>query len=186
MLYLIFLAGIGWLKWNEIQLYEQYQKLALGSVTFMSEDLSMKAAYLLWMAGCVLEVFYLKRPYYPGLGGFMLLVWFFAFFIRIRVMDTLKQAANAIQDNGHVPLNQGPYRFIRYPHHVCLILEIFCVPLLHSAWITAFLGTVIMGRLIWKNVVELEESGISAHAENPSSESLPRFIPRIRKFSMFS
>jgi methyltransferase len=31
----------------------------------------------------------------------------------------------------------GPYRYIRHPNYVAVVLEMACTPLIHGAWITA-------------------------------------------------
>lgn len=34
-------------------------------------------------------------------------------------------------------MTTGPYRWIRHPNYLCVILEIAALPLLHSAWLSA-------------------------------------------------
>ncbi len=42
----------------------------------------------------------------------------------------------------------GPYRFFTHPNYVAVAVEGFALPLVHSAWITAAVFTVLNGVLL--------------------------------------
>jgi methyltransferase len=39
-------------------------------------------------------------------------------------------------------VTEGPYRWLRHPNYVAVVLEGAALPLVHTAWITAVLGSV--------------------------------------------
>jgi len=42
----------------------------------------------------------------------------------------------------------GPYRVLRHPNYVAVVLEGLALPLVHSAWITAVVFTVVNAALL--------------------------------------
>lgn len=42
----------------------------------------------------------------------------------------------------------GPYRWLRHPNYVAVVVEGFALPLVHSAWITAAVFTVANAALL--------------------------------------
>jgi len=43
---------------------------------------------------------------------------------------------------GLEPVTRGPYRFLRHPNYVAVVLELAAVPLIHGAWVTAAVFTL--------------------------------------------
>ena len=41
------------------------------------------------------------------------------------------------------PITGGPYRFLRHPNYLAVILEILSLPLVHTAWLTALVFSVL-------------------------------------------
>ena len=39
-------------------------------------------------------------------------------------------------------VSSGPYRFLRHPNYVAVVVEGFALPLVHTAWVTALVFTV--------------------------------------------
>ncbi|MGN6300230.1 MAG: isoprenylcysteine carboxylmethyltransferase family protein, partial [Angustibacter sp.] len=42
----------------------------------------------------------------------------------------------------------GPYRLLRHPNYVAVVVEGFALPLVHSAWVTAVAFTVLNAALL--------------------------------------
>nr|WP_246401407.1 isoprenylcysteine carboxylmethyltransferase family protein [Jiangella mangrovi] len=42
----------------------------------------------------------------------------------------------------------GPYRWLRHPNYVAVVVEGFALPLVHSAWITAVVFTLLNAGLL--------------------------------------
>ena len=46
------------------------------------------------------------------------------------------------------PVARGPYRVMAHPNYVAVVVEIFALPLVHAAWITAAVFTVLNAILL--------------------------------------
>ena len=46
------------------------------------------------------------------------------------------------------PVTGGPYRWVRHPNYVAVVLEGIALPLVHSAWITSLVFTVLNAGLL--------------------------------------
>jgi methyltransferase len=49
---------------------------------------------------------------------------------------------------GLVPVTAGPYRLLRHPNYVAVVVEGIALPLVHAAWITAVVFTVANAGLL--------------------------------------
>ena len=49
---------------------------------------------------------------------------------------------------GLAPVTSGPYRFLRHPNYVAVVVEGIALPLVHAAWITALVFTVLNAALL--------------------------------------
>jgi methyltransferase len=49
---------------------------------------------------------------------------------------------------GMAPVTSGPYRFLRHPNYVAVVVEGIALPLVHAAWITALVFTVLNAALL--------------------------------------
>lgn len=49
---------------------------------------------------------------------------------------------------GLAPVTRGPYRFLRHPNYVAVVVEGFALPLVHAAWITGLVFTVLNAALL--------------------------------------
>ena len=44
---------------------------------------------------------------------------------------------------GAKPVRRGPYRYLKHPNYVVVVVEILAFPLIFGAWITALVFTVL-------------------------------------------
>lgn len=49
---------------------------------------------------------------------------------------------------GMPPVRSGPYRFLHHPNYVAVVVEGVALPLVHAAWITAVVFTVLNAALL--------------------------------------
>ncbi|MFF9760553.1 MULTISPECIES: isoprenylcysteine carboxyl methyltransferase family protein [Streptomyces] len=49
---------------------------------------------------------------------------------------------------GAARVTGGPYRLLRHPNYLAVVVEGFALPLVHSAWVTAVVFTVLNGFLL--------------------------------------
>lgn len=107
-----------------------------------------------FLFGCVAEAWLLNRPFLPALGWSMFALALGAQGIRWWVIATLGRRWNTrvIVVPGLEPISAGPYRFLRHPNYVAVVIEGIALPLLHSAWITAAVFTVANAGLLWVRI----------------------------------
>ncbi|OSC43232.1 isoprenylcysteine carboxyl methyltransferase family protein [Mycobacterium decipiens] len=102
------------------------------------------------LMGCLVEVLALHRPFVGALGWPMLALVVGAQVLRWRCITTLGPQWNTrvvvIPDAPRV--TGGPYRFFSHPNYVAVVVEGIALPLLHGAWITALVFTVLNAALL--------------------------------------
>ena len=73
----------------------------------------------------------------------------------------------------------GPYRWIRHPNYLALILEFAALPLVGGAYFCAVGLSVLNGALLWRRIWA-EESLLDLHPDyRRQMAGKPRFIPRV-------
>ena len=99
---------------------------------------------------CPLEVWLLDRPFLPALGIPMLLLVVLATGLRYWVISALegRWTTRIVVLPGASPVAGGPYRFLRHPNYLAVITEILALPLVHTAWLTAIVFSVLNGLLL--------------------------------------
>lgn len=102
------------------------------------------------LAGCLLEVALAHRPFLPALGVPMLVLVVAAQVLRWWCITTLGRQWNTrvIVVPGASRVTGGPYRLIPHPNYVAVIVEGFALPLVHDAWLTALVFTVLNAALL--------------------------------------
>ena len=53
---------------------------------------------------------------------------------------------------GLPPISRGPYRFMRHPNYLAVIIEIACVPMIRGCWITAVVFSIGNAALLWVRI----------------------------------
>jgi methyltransferase len=102
------------------------------------------------LVGCVLEVWLGSRPFLPALGWPMLALVLASQGLRWWCIRTLGPRWNTrIIVVPDLPLiTGGPYRLIRHPNYVAVIVEGAALPLVHTAWLTAVVFTILNAGLL--------------------------------------
>lgn len=102
------------------------------------------------LAGALIEA-WVRRPDVPSaLAWSMLLVVVLSQALRWWCIATLGRRWNTrvIVVPGLPPVARGPYRWLRHPNYVAVVLEGIALPLVHSAWITSLVFTVLNAGLL--------------------------------------
>ncbi|MFI5685286.1 isoprenylcysteine carboxyl methyltransferase family protein [Streptomyces sp. NPDC051636] len=96
------------------------------------------------LACCLCEPALADRPFLPALGWPMLALAVLAQALRWWCITTLGSYWNTrvIVVPGARLVGAGPYRFLRHPNYVAVVVEVAALPLVHSAWLTATVFTV--------------------------------------------
>lgn len=102
------------------------------------------------LAGCVIEVWALDRPFIPWLGWSMLVVAIGAQVLRWWCITTLGKRWNTlvIVLRSEPLVRRGPYRWIHHPNYVAVVVEGIALPLVHTAYLTAIVFTMANAMLL--------------------------------------
>jgi methyltransferase len=132
-----------------------------------------------FLIACPLEVWLLGRPFIPALGIPMLLLAVAAAGLRLWVIRTLdgRWTTRIVVLPGVAPVTGGPYRFLRHPNYLAVILEILALPLVHTAWITALVFS-LANALVLRVRIRAEEVGLARLSDYEAAFSgRPRLVP---------
>ena len=115
-----------------------------------------------FLVGCLAEVYLLNRPFLPVLGWSMLAIVIAAQLLRWWCITTLGTQWNTrvVVVPGAPRVTGGPYRFFSHPNYVAVIAEGFALPLVHTAWITAGVFTVLNAVLLNRRIA-VENSALA-------------------------
>ncbi|HYO55524.1 isoprenylcysteine carboxyl methyltransferase family protein [Archangium sp.] len=139
----------------------------------------MVVFHSLFLVACAAEVVGLSRPF-PGGPGFAALgVALGAQALRYWAIASLGERWNTriIVVPGLAPVTRGPYRFLRHPNYVAVVLELAAVPLVHGAWVTAAVFSLGNALLLLVRIRAEEAALGAAYAEAFADK--PRFIPEV-------
>jgi methyltransferase len=102
------------------------------------------------LAACLVEAIALHRPFIPALGWLMLTIVVAAQGLRWWCIATLGRQWNTrvVVVPGAARVARGPYRFLPHPNYVAVVAEGVALPLVHTAWITAFAFSVLNAALM--------------------------------------
>jgi methyltransferase len=131
------------------------------------------------LIGAALEVVVLRRPFYPLLAAVMFAIFLAANGVRLWVVRTMGQHWNVqVMDSTRLGVvTSGPFRFVRHPNYAAIFAEMFSLPLIHTAWITALAGTAAYALAISQRIA-VEESVLFANPDyRAAMAGKPRFLP---------
>lgn len=102
------------------------------------------------LAGCLLEVWLAGRDFTPVLGWPMLALVVLSQALRWWCIRVLGRQWNTrvIVVPGLPRVTGGPYRLFPHPNYVAVVVEGFALPLVHNAWLTALVFTVLNAGLL--------------------------------------
>jgi methyltransferase len=126
---------------------------------------AMVALHTTLLVGALAEVWMLERPFLPVLGWVALVVVFAAQALRWWCIATLGRQWNTrvIVVPGLPLVSRGPYRLLRHPNYVAVVFEGAALPLVHSAWVTALVFTLLNAALLARRI-QVEEQALATVA----------------------
>ena len=92
----------------------------------------------------------------------LLIIFLLAQILRYWAISTLGYYWNTkilVTPNTH-PINQGPYKYIRHPNYLTVIVEITVVPLIFSCYFTAVFFSVL-NLIVLRRRIRIEEQALS-------------------------
>jgi methyltransferase len=184
VIYTLFLAAVGLGRLVEMGISRRHQRdLAARGATKVAEP------HFRWMvllhggvlAAAALEVWLLARPFIPGLAAPMLALFVLSNVLRWWVIRTMAGHWNVqVIDSLELGVvTDGPFRWIRHPNYLAVFVELLTVPLIHTAWLTALLGSLAH---IWvlRQRLAVEEAVLLANSDYRAAMGhKPRFLPRL-------
>ena len=129
-----------------------------------------------------LELFLLDRTFIPALGYPMIGVFVLATVLRVWTLSTLRGYWNAqvMVPPDLQPVVDGPYRFMRQPNYLVVILELFSLPLIYSCFSSAIALPGLNALVLVFRIRAEEEQLFTSPAYRASMGNKPRFLPRLR------
>ncbi len=180
-IYLGFLGVLTAERGVELALSRRNARLAFaagGAETGRRHYRVMVLVHALFPIACAAEVLGLHRAF-PGTAGFAALaVALGAQGLRWWAVATLGQRWNTriVVVPGAEPVTGGPYRFVRHPNYVAVLLEAASVPLIHGAWISALVFLAANVALLAVRIPAEERALGAAYA--CAFAARPRLLPR--------
>ena len=182
--YLVMLVVLGLRLW---ELYYSWRRLEEDRRTAQAEVVSepifpaMVAVHSAWLVGCLVEVAVRHPQFHASLVLPMLLLWALALGLRFWVILSMGPNWNVrlIKRKKQPVVTSGPYRYIRHPNYVAVILEIAVVPLLVGAYWTALLGSVANAVVLWRRIIGEEALLLDSAAYREAFAHKKRLIPGV-------
>jgi methyltransferase len=144
--------------------------------------------WMVMLHACVLvgagaEVLFLHRPLIPALAIPMLALFALSNVLRWWVIRILAGHWNVeVMESSRVGVvTSGPYRWVRHPNYVGVVAEVFSLPMIHTAWITAILGTLGYLQILRRRLRVEDGFLMSDPAYLQSMGGKPRFFPKVFK-----
>lgn len=167
---------------HELRLSRRNAALALarGGIELGREHFgAMRALHAGFLAACALEVALLSRAFEPWLGLPMLALALAAQALRYWAIATLGPRWNVrvIVTPGEPVVTGGPYRWLRHPNYLAVVIEGVALPLIHGAWLTAAAFSAVNAWLL-RTRIRVEERALAEHCQGDARlGDRPRLIP---------
>jgi methyltransferase len=180
--YLGLLLVVALLRLVELRISKNHQALMLARGAAKVDEPRFRWMVLLHasvLLGAALEVVLLHRPFIPVLGASMFAVFLAANGVRWWVIRTLGEHWNVqVMDSTRLGvIIAGPFRFVRHPNYAAVFAEMLALPLVHTAWITAALGS-LAHMVVLAQRLSTEERVLLANPDyRAAMAGKPRFLP---------
>lgn len=182
----IYLAGLGALaveRLFELRLSSRNatRQLALGAEEFGRGHFPvMVALHTAFLFACAAELLAFHPPLWLGLALPALAVALAAQGLRYWAVWTLGDRWNTrvIARRGDAPVTRGPYRYLRHPNYLAVVLELAAVPLIHGCWRTALCFGLGNAALLAVRIPAEERA--MGELYRTAFEGRPRLIPEVR------
>ncbi|MCA9542848.1 MAG: isoprenylcysteine carboxyl methyltransferase family protein [Myxococcales bacterium] len=124
----------------------------------------MKILHTAFLLAAPAEVLLLDRPFPSPWGWVAAGAVLATMGLRYWAIATLGVRWNTrvIVVPGLAAVNAGPYRYLRHPNYLAVIVELAALPLVHGAWITALSFTVANAALL-RVRIRCEEQALRTH-----------------------
>lgn len=167
--YLILLALVALERCFELALSIRNRRRALaagGIEVGRSHYPWMVVVHTLFLASCAVELVALARPFRALLALVMCTALAASMALRYWAIATLGERWNTrvVVIPGAPAIAAGPYRFLRHPNYVAVVIEMFALPLVHGAWITAIVFSALNAAVLFVRI-RVEEAALREHCD---------------------
>lgn len=142
----------------------------------------MVTVHTLLLVACVAEVWLLHRPFIRPIAFVSLGLLVAAAALRIWVMVTLGErwSTRVVVLPEIDPVTGGPFRRMRHPNYLAVVVEIAALPMVHTAWLTAVVFS-LANALVLSSRVKTEEKALAESGSYlKDMGDRPRFLPGAR------
>jgi methyltransferase len=180
--YLILLAIVALLRLYELRISKRHQQDMIARGASKVDEPRFRWMVVLHtgvLIGAAAEVVFLKRPFIPLLAAVCFPLFLAANAVRWWVIRTLGEHWNVqvMNSTGLGVITSGPFRYVRHPNYAAVFTEMLVLPLIHTAWITAILGSAAH-ILVLSQRLSTEEKVLFSDAHYRDAMSgKPRFLP---------
>lgn len=180
--FLALLLAVAALRIVELKISKNHQKQIVadgGAKVTDPKFLWMVLLHTAVLIGAAVEVVFLHRPFIPILAAISFIFFLIANIVRWWVIRTLGEHWNVqIMDSTKLGVvTTGPFRYVRHPNYAAVFLEMFFLPLIHTAWITAIVGS-LAHIIVLTQRLSTEERVLFADPDyRAAMASKPRFVP---------
>ncbi|NUP13108.1 MAG: DUF1295 domain-containing protein [Polyangiaceae bacterium] len=143
----------------------------------------MRMLHAGWLAGMLVEVWLFDA----ALPGWLAVVALAAFFLgqalRLSAMRALgpRWTVKIMTVPGHRAVDTGIFRYIRHPNYLGVVLELAALPIVHGAFVTAGVASVLNGLLLRARIRAEERALDEDSAYRAIVGDRPRFLPRFSR-----
>lgn len=140
----------------------------------------MAAVHAFFLVACGAEVLLLHRAFDARIGVPALALALCAQALRWWAIAALGPRWNVrvIVVPGLAPVTTGPYRWLRHPNYLAVIMEVAALPLIHAAWLTAVVFSALNAGLLTARIRTEEAAMGDAYAA--AFAHTPRLVPHPR------
>ena len=137
----------------------------------------MTVFHAVFLLACIVEPWLLGRRVPPALAAVGIVLLLCAQALRWWAITVLGPRWNTrvIVFADAQPVTSGPYRWLRHPNYVAVIIEMVALPIACGAWVTAVLAS-LGNALLMLTRIATEERALGARWARAFAET-PRFVP---------
>lgn len=165
--YAVLIAGVALWRLVELVVSRRHLRWALahgGRESGQGHFPAMVALHTGLLVGALVEVVAADRPFCPVLGWSMVAVLVATMALRLWCMAALGRQWNTrvVVVPGAPRVTSGPYRFLPHPNYLVVAVEGVALPLVHGAWVTAVVFTVLDAVLLLRYRIPAEDAALAS------------------------
>jgi len=180
--YLALLCLVAILRLYELRISKRHQQEMVAQGASKVDEPRFRWMVLLHtgvLVGAACEVVFLHRPFIPLLATICFVIFLAANAVRWWVIRTLGEHWNVqvMNSTGLGVVTSGPFRYVRHPNYAAVFSEMLVLPLIHTAWITALVGSSAHVLVLSQRLATEEKVLFSDSHYRDAMSGKPRFLP---------